>query len=263
MFEVVSHDCELAVYVDEAQFTDLRGTFATSLTVVALTDGSVEILLAQGRQEPVLGESRTVALPFEGTGWVVGAECDVRVDGAFAPFRAGILPIPFFGGVSGDGRAEIIEAETRVLSVDRFSISDEGALRAKAVAVQNISSLRTLESTFDDGHRLSAPVASHLNAFSWECSVPLGATGLRIRKIYDRFHGRQRARVLVDGELAGWWYEPAEDRERRWAVGQFGIEEPLLRGKSSVRISIDPAASTPLWSVSSIEVLALMPRYGG
>jgi hypothetical protein len=93
---------------------------------------------------------------------------------------------------------------------------------------------------------------------SFEVELPLSCQGLRLRKTYDRFHGRQRAWVKVNGRRVGMWYAPVEDRGRRWAVAEFGIEPEHLPESGSVRIAIDPPAGTPLWSYSDLEIYALV-----
>ena len=82
--------------------------------------------------------------------------------------------------------------------------------------------------------------------------------GVILEKWFDQFHGRQRARVFVDGEWVGWWYEPRENRKNRWAVSRFGIPESFTSGKSMVRIRVEPPAGVPLWSVSRIDVICLV-----
>jgi hypothetical protein len=141
--------------------------------------------------------------------------------------------------------------------IDRFDVWHEDALKAHGFKVQNMSRLVNLDSCFTDGTRRSALVASHLNAASWIQPVPPDCQGIILRKTYDRFHGRQLARVLVDDMPSGWWYAPLQDRTCRWAVADYGVARELVDGKSSVRIMIDPPAGTPLWSFSTLEVFSL------
>jgi hypothetical protein len=144
--------------------------------------------------------------------------------------------------------------------VDSFDFSDPAELKARSGSVKNASDTYQLDSSFSDGHRQIVQHRSHLNTAKWTCPIPPENQGIRIRKLYDRFHGRQRARMLIDGQLAGWWYEPEEDRSHRLAWATFGVEAGLTRGKSSLEISVDPPPASPLWDVSCYEVLALLPR---
>ena len=63
--------------------------------------------------------------------------------------------------------------------------------------------------------------------------------------------------MFVDGVFAGVWYEPGEDRVRRWHVSDFGVEASLSAGKTQVRITIEPPAGVALWSLSQFELFAL------
>jgi hypothetical protein len=141
--------------------------------------------------------------------------------------------------------------------IDEFGIEDDEALGKRAFKVQNMSAVFELSSRFADGTTLVAPIASHLNAAEWRTALPNGATGLILRRTYDQFHGRQRARVFVDGRLTGWWYDAQEDRGARWAVSDYGVSSEHLEAKSEVTIAIEPPAGSPLWSVSRVEVYAL------
>jgi len=97
-------------------------------------------------------------------------------------------------------------------------------------------------------------ILSHLNEASFTVQTPTETEGLILVKIYDRFHGRQRARVLVDGTDTGIWYEPHQDRTHRWAWGYYGIPKEHLKPNETQTITIDPPSGTPLWSVGRIEV---------
>jgi hypothetical protein len=202
---------------------------------------------------PVVHASRRV----EGAGWVVAAD-SLSVDDRHesSPTPSPEFPVPFFRSAAALGEISYIRAATRCPLLDSFSLSDSDARAERTYQVQNESKPVELESTFSDGSTHKASVLSHLNRSSWRMPIP-EKSGLVLRKLYDRFHGRQRARVLVDNQMAGWWYEPMEDRIDRWAVSDFGIDRNLLEGKSEIQISIDPPPGTPLWSVSQIEVFGL------
>jgi hypothetical protein len=138
-----------------------------------------------------------------------------------------------------------------------FSIDDVEALKAVEWKVQNISERTGLISKRVDGVVQEGACASHLNAAHFRVGFGRGFGGLLIRKVYDRFHGRQRARVLVDGEVVGMWYEPVEDRVNRWGVGEFWVPGEFVSGRESVVVTIDPPSGTPLWSVGRVEVFGV------
>lgn len=200
---------------------------------------------------------------FTGCGWLVGGCGECVVDERFEPIvlDGGPVRLPFFRSIRGKCEFHVVpDATTECVLADALDIGDEPGLSSRDWTVQNMSRLRELDSCFEDGTRRRAEIASHLNAATWVSPIPPHNRGIRIRKLYDRFHGRQRARVKIDGEAVGVWYEPREDRERRWAVAEFGVPAEATRGKSEIAITIDPYPGTALWSVSRIEVWVLVGR---
>lgn len=249
-------EAPLLVLRDEERTESFPSSFENSLTVLGLGPGFVRTSIFRGLS---VGYWPTYQRDgFDGAGWVTACEGPLWIDDRFeeAPSPTEFLAIPFFRSARGE-RMRLSPAPVRVTRVDSWRIDDVAGLKARGWQVQNVSKVVTLESAFPDGTSHSAPVACHLNAASWRCPIPPDNLGIRLRKTYDRFHGRQRVRVFIDGEFAGWWYEPIEDRHQRWAVAEYGIPETLTRGKSSVQITIDPPAGSPLWSVSDFEVFAL------
>jgi hypothetical protein len=167
------------------------------------------------------------------------------------------FPVPFFRSLAGSGAARIVASSSDCRLLDAFDIGDSGSLKARGWSVQNMSRISTLSSTFTDGYERTAELASHLNRASWGLEVPEGCTGLVLRKVYDRFHGRQRARVLVDEEFKGYWYEPYQDRRHRWGVTDFGLVLNPAQSGRAVQIAVDPPPGTPLWSISRYEMYGL------
>jgi len=236
--------------------------FSDGAIVLAIGSGEVNVQVSKGRTEPVEGGSIRFKGNFYGCGWVVAASDRFTVDDRheLAPMPTDHFPIPFFRHVKGLGTWSIIPAPSLICTLsDSFSIGDEEDLKAREFKVQNLSAVSHLDSEFSDGAPLVASVASHLNAATFRVAIPADNVGVILRKTYDRFHGRQRARVFVDGVFAGWWFEAGEDRKRRWHISDFGVEAALTDGKSTVEITIDPPAGVALWSVSRYEVFALRP----
>jgi len=235
----------------------------TGSIVVALDVGEVSIRVSVGRTAPVTGDTFKTVGDFQGSGWVLEASDSIRVDDRkeIAPAPAKGFAIPFFRSVKTVGQLTLITSTgIKCESVDRFRIDDALSLKVRDFKVQNMSAVFPLDSQFSDGTAFSSTVASHLNAASFRCIVPDDNLGLILRKTFDRFHGRQRARVFVDNQFAGWWFEPGEDRIKRWHTSDFGIAPEFTRGKSEVRVTIEPPAGVPLWSVSAMELFALCPK---
>ncbi|MCG9893912.1 MAG: hypothetical protein MH204_00370 [Fimbriimonadaceae bacterium] len=71
---------------------------------------------------------------------------------------------------------------------------------------------------------------------------------------HDRFHGRQRARVLVDGQPVGVWLRPHQNRSERWGTDLFLISGADLPGPD-FRLELDPPAGTPLFGLGRLRLL--------
>lgn len=106
-------------------------------------------------------------------------------------------------------------------------------------------------------HLANGPYRSHLGPARFRIQLPDHCIGLELEKGYDRFFGRQRARVWVDGEFAGVWSAYEEDRVHRRSYTDFPVPRRFVEGKSSVEVCIDPPAGSPLWNWSDIFYRAL------
>lgn len=201
------------------------------------------------------GASRATSI--EGPGWWLSGEVVTREQPGSVQVAAPQAPIPFHLGADGSGEALSL-ANHRVQCLQDWTPTDPEAARAHGWQVRNASRVIELHSSFADGTELTAPIFSHLNTATWTVDIPAGTQGLVIRKRFDQFHGRQRARVLLNGEFWGRWCEPAEDRTHRWAWGFVALPWPAHTPYGRVTIGIDPPAGTPLWSVSHLTVHAMM-----
>ena len=96
-----------------------------------------------------------------------------------------------------------------------------------------------------------------------EFTVPLVENiGLLLRRRTDQGVGGQAARVLVDGILAGVWYEADHNMaavNRRWLDSEFMVPSSFLAGKTSVRITIEPLASASVWNEYRYWVYCIRP----
>lgn len=255
----IEAECSVDVSVD-GRPSDLReGWFRDVLTVTAAQPGRSCVRTLTGIHSGEALPDDGAAVPdgaWRGRGWLVSARTLQSVDGRPSPLPVPGFPVPVFAEAVGEGM--VIGAQAKPVSrIDHFRIDDVAARKARDLKVQNLSDIGWLVAPDEFGDSREGPVASHLNTMSWSIEVPAAVTGLRIRKRYDRFHGRQRARVLVDGRPVGWWYEPVQDRVRRWASADFGFPIGCSREPRVVRISVDPPAGVPLWSVGELEVWAV------
>lgn len=220
-------------------------------------------------EDPVKVQIRRSAIPFDaelnwesvnkavGCGWC-SAIGTVTIDGEHRHLEPGVIT-PYFQKLLG--RADVFQLENlEFRTVDKFDVTDESERKVRNWSVRNVSDVFTLESFFPDGTRFSSQHLSHLNTAAWQVDLPVSNLGIRIKKLHDRFHGRQRARVFIDRSFAGWWYEPEEDRQHRWSWVSFGVPAELTSGKKRVEISIDPPPASPLWDVAVYEIEAVLSR---
>lgn len=255
---------DATVEIDGKPIPTLKeGVFERSILVTKPAGRRAFVMATSGPELPLPNpEIFEVEGYYEGCGWVVAAPGRFVVDDGDdgGDGTNPLYPTPFFRYARASGKMQILaDRTTRTEPIDHFSIADDEALKARNWKVQNISAITRLSSRNDFDQAFERSVASHLNRASWTVAIPPDNKGLILRKLYDRFHGRQRARVLVDGEMAGWWYEPGQDRERRWGISQFGIPSELTRSKERIEIAIDPPGGAPLWSIALYDLLALLP----
>ncbi len=259
-----ANGANVVVDVDGPGYYDLDGLSATTFEefVTLTAEAPVVIPVGLGRLSAPEGITEPVRPPIFGAGWITSLEMPVYVDGLRLPFEhiSSEVPCPFFREVKSEGYITVIWADSIETKLqDRWHVGDVEARKRYDVIAQNQTKLFPVASAWEDGVPFTGEHQSFLNSFSWTQPLPADCTGLRLRKTYDRFHGRQRARVLVDGEFVGWWYEPREDRERRWAMSEFGIDRRWLEGKSQVRITLDPPAGVALWSMAELQVWTITP----
>lgn len=250
----------------ENLYPEFTPEFKNGAIVLANGSGEVFVQVLAGRNGSVVGEPLEVDGNYEGCGWVIESPKRFSIDNRheLAPEPDLNFPVPFFRSIAGPGTRTIVPCKAmRCDLVDQFDIGDALALKAHDFKVQNLSKLTEMSSTYSDGTSRTAMVASHLNVASFRVTIPAENSGLILRRTYDRFHGRQRARVHVDGNCVGWWFEGGEDRNSRWHVSDFGIPSGVSAGKSTIQIAIDPPAGVALWSISRIEVFALVDTEPG
>jgi hypothetical protein len=141
---------------------------------------------------------------------------------------------------------------SRVLdSLDIGNVVDETRHRYRSEPATTVT---RLESQFEGAHdRDSVADAGRdvTGASRFSLSVPAGAWGLRLRRLYDQTKP-QDAEVLINGEAAGWWYAPAVNPHKRWAESDFMIPPPLA---SSGTLDVEIRVRQGSWSEYRYELL--------
>ncbi|RYG49361.1 hypothetical protein EON79_01545 [bacterium] len=213
--------------VDGANTPNRSGDFQFSLRFIAEDDGEAEVLVASPENRD-LSNGVSVSLPYQGCGWLVEAGEPVFGDGSPDPLPQGA---PFFMELRGGGAAKIVPAQGRWVPLES-DIPLKGLSRPHP----------------ENGCR------SVLNELVIDFIAPNDGP-VRLMRTYDRFHGRQRARVFVGGEPVGWWRDSVEDRQSRVAISSFGLF--VFAGPQ--RITLLPQPGSALWSFREVAVLAWVP----
>ncbi len=249
-FKILRQTIQSTVIVDNILHAELTGSFKESLLITAHKPGLVQIDVRCG-PTPQIPSQTIKSDHYQGSGYVLLGQI-ASLDNDHQPQTRIGYPVPFFQEAKGKNLT-IAPAHETLQLVDGFDINDDQALKERSWTVQNISQRTALLTTFADRKFHAAVVVSHLNAASWKIQIPRNK-GLILRRLYDSFHGRQRARVLINGEFKGWWYDAYQSRKARWKWSHFGMEAQ----EGEATITIDPPAGSPLWSVSRMEIWALL-----
>ena len=183
-------------------------------------------------------------------GWITAAEADVDVDGlgTFSPDLIRLGPIP------------VLDFASCAKAFDFVPVSPE-AFNSVRVEAENLRDSPILKSIKNTSAPISVPdhnSAAHisvmqLNDMVFQIDLDQGQQTIVIDRLYDRFHGKQRARVSVwsipEKVLLhdGIWYEPQEDRLKRVANSRYAAI--LSATSSSVQVVIAPPSGAPLWSM--------------
>lgn len=237
-------------------------SFTQDLVATSALPGPFRALALSGTQ-PTTPPSNT-APEASGPGWLLWSGEKAVLDEGAQVLEPVHLKNPLMLPVSCGFVAEVpipwLPAPYRLADLDRFIPALEPSRSPRGFRVQNMSAAQTLASHDSTGRLCEGVEASHLNTASWTLPLLEGTRAVLMTKTHDRFHGRQRARVLVDGAVVGWWHLPRQDRRARWGIAHFWIPAPFVAGKEHVEVSIDPPAGVPLWSVGEVRQRALIRR---
>jgi len=77
---------------------------------------------------------------------------------------------------------------------------------------------------------------------TFEAAVDPDNCGIRLRRRLDQKYGRQGAKVYIDGEYAGFWYEADKNEYLRWYDSDFDIHPALTKGQTKITVLLDITA---------------------
>jgi len=156
-------------------------------------------------------------------------------------------PMRHSGVVLYYGRNEAGMTLTDTLDIGNKQSEDVHQYRAEKVIWRG-----ELESRYEDG--FSTPLAdcgiAHTGFSEFTVAISPDNKGVRLRRRSDQLHGRQQARVFVDGipVTERTWYHPDSNTHRRWLEDEFEIPSHYTVNKKGARIRIEHLDQAPGWT---------------
>jgi hypothetical protein len=151
----------------------------------------------------------------------------------------------------GTAKASLTETDT----VDATDDASRAAHHYAAVGETRGS----LTSTFE-GRGDTTPVTSGVTSATGEVSFTVDVArnnkGVRLLRVGDQNTAYQRATVLVNGKRVGEWLQPLGNTHSRWLSDTFELPASATAGKTSVTVTIQPAAGGPQWSATEYRALS-------
>ena len=196
-----------------------------------------------------------------GVGWILASDCKIELNGASRPIHiplwAGQILIPFWSGFISNRPLPWHGSRINLTQVADVSVGHSSSCRATCLKIERSSAIEAEAWSDGTGRLKSGSFLSHLGRASMLLEVPAHAKGLVLRRTFDAFHGLQRSRLLVNGQVSGWWHQTLQDRTHRWAVDDCLIRlDPEFSG-GETSLVIEPPAGSPLFSLGRLEVWAL------
>lgn len=210
-------------------------------------------IIVHSPTKPILGGMPTISTTqTDAPGWITSAKAAVEVDklGNYAPEVIQLGPIPVLDQAASS-------------EPFAFTPSPPQSTHSIEVSAERIKDAPILKSIKNTSAPISVPDQSgsilttvmQLNDMVFEIELIEDHQTIVIDRLYDRFHGKQRARVVIWSIPErvvlheGIWYEPQEDRQNRVANSRYVAN--LSQTSNSVQIVIAPPSGSPLWSMIS------------
>jgi len=108
-----------------------------------------------------------------------------------------------------------------------------------------------LDGTFigrDDGQSFVRRGMAHAGTSSFTLAILPENAGVRLGRILNHQSGNQRAKIYVDGDLAGTWFTGGVNARHPAAYDYFEIPPQLTAGKDSVRITTEFLSADGSWT---------------
>lgn len=138
----------------------------------------------------------------------------------------------------------------RLELTDELAIGDAASEAAHAYTVDapTFEGERTYSFEGEDSSDVTISGKAHRSTSSFELAIAPDNEGVLLRRVLDQHIGRQRARVFVDGELAGEFYTPGANPNHAWKEDEKMLPAALTSGKTKIAIRIEFVSSDSDWN---------------
>jgi hypothetical protein len=133
--------------------------------------------------------------------------------------------------------------------------------RPKWLSASNWMFYLTLKSIFgkppeDSPDRRTFKVRQDKDAYEFSMQIDPDNNGVILRRLFDQGIPDQRARIEVDGEDAGVWFNAGHNKWKIWCEDEFMIGPELTSGKDNIRIQVSPLSG--VFTACEYEALSLV-----
>ena len=144
--------------------------------------------------------------------------------------------------------------EAGMVLTDTLDIGDDQSEAAHQYRVEGEVWRGELATRYEDD--ASTPVTdcgvAHSGFSEFTVNIRPDNCGVRLRRRCDQLHGRQRARVHIDGVPLNerTWYFADRNPDRRWLEDDFEIPAAHTTNKDKIRVRLEcvPGPDTPAWT---------------
>ncbi|MFI5731909.1 DUF2961 domain-containing protein [Kribbella sp. NPDC051587] len=104
-------------------------------------------------------------------------------------------------------------------------------------------------------------VRSGQGPITFRLAVDSANRGVVLKRLSDEAQKYQEAAVSVDDVPVGTWRQPLGNGGMRWLTDQFPLPASATAGRSSIKVTITPAAGTPAWTAARYLAASIVDPY--
>ena len=146
-------------------------------------------------------------------------------------------PLPVVGRFQIERGVSLAPGERRTL----FALDRGGTITGLHLRAPAIPLVASTPPITDDGR-------AHRGASEFRVAIDPEAEQVLLVRRLDYGIGNQKARVRVDGEVAGEWFDAGSDAADKWRDSTFALPPALTRGKRSILVRIEFVSSDFDWN---------------